>query len=168
MSASEREFAFLLKAAFKKVYEGADVSAELLQQEGLYKNEPVNSVRGLLLLACNVLRQAGYAGEMSDEALAKTKLNAEQRGVFKRFWAQQKGAAHAVLAEKSRFQNRLESFEWRVDSKMVGEEQLPTAIVELEVGGDKSHFEMSLQQLDDVIATLDKVKECVAEAGEIK
>ena len=80
MSDSEREFALLLRAAFKKTFESQDsISAELVQEQGLFAGQPVNAVRSLLASCCNVLRQAGYEGELRQDMFKKTKVKGDGR-----------------------------------------------------------------------------------------
>jgi len=161
---NDQTFALFLKACFKKVFEEDNtVTAELIREE-LLKEEPINNIRALLGTCCNVLRQAGYEGELADEALAKAKLSDAQKNVLGRFWAQQKEAAHRLLAERSRGnESRLNSFEWRVDSKQLGDRNEPTAIVALQTAGETLHFEMNALQLKDVIATLSEVRQVLEE-----
>ena len=164
MSDSEREYAFMLKAAFKKVFEGeSSISAELVQEQGLYKGQPVNTVRALLAASCNLLRQAGFEGELKEETLKKSKLSPEQQDVFGRFWTSQKAAAQRILSDQSRLQNRLTSFEWRVDSKMVGETAEPTTVLEMTIADEKCHFELNAEQLQNMIASLSEVKTALEE-----
>ncbi len=161
---NEQSFALFLKASFKRVFEeDSSVTAELIKEQ-LLKDEPLNNVRTLLGACCNVLKQAGYEGELTDEILAKAKLTDAQKSVLSRFWASQKDAAHRLLAERSRgADSRLDSFEWRVDSKQLGDRNEATAIVAMEAGGEMLHFEMNALQLKDVIATLSEVKQVLEE-----
>lgn len=168
---AEQIFAALLRASFKKVFEeDASITAELLKEQ-LYKDDAdmnVNAVRGLLNLCSNLLRQAGFEGELSQDALHKSKLSASQQDVFQRFWATQKDNAHKILADKSRLHNKLKSFQWRVDSSASSEKSEPTAIVEMVIAGQQQkqetvHFEMNPAQLKDVLATMDDLKKVLEE-----
>ncbi len=156
---NDQTFALFLRACFKKVFEDdASVTPELIKEE-LLKEEPLNNVRALFGLCCSLLRQAGQEGDLGEETLSKSKLSSAQQNVFQRFWTQQKESVHRILAERSRGSGgRLQSFEWRVDSKQLGDRNEATAIVAMQTGGDTLHFEMNAQQLQDVLATLSEVR----------
>jgi hypothetical protein len=157
-------FALFLRACFKKVFDDdGTVTAEALKDE-LFRDEPLNNVRGLFGVCCTLLRQGAQEGELTEDVLGKSRLSAAQQDVMSRFWVQQKDAAHKILVERSRGKSgRLESFEWRVDSKQLGDRNESTAIVALQTDGETLHFEMNAQQLQDVIATLSEVKTVLEE-----
>ena len=92
-------------------------------------------------------------------------MTPEQRDVLSRYWSSQKATIQAILADKSRFFDRMSSFEWRVDSKMEGEKPEPTAVLQMTIGAEKCHFEMSAEQLDDMIASLSEVKAALEETA---
>ena len=161
---NDQTFALFLKACSRRVFEeDASVTAELIKEE-LLKDEPLNAVRQLYGTCCTLLRQAGFEGDLTADALAKAKLTPEQKSVASRFWATQKEAAQRVLADKSRgTQGRLESFEWRVDSKQLGDRNESSTVVALQTGGETLHFEMNAQQLQDVIATFAEIRKTLEE-----
>mmetsp|Transcript_41632 Transcript_41632/g.58071 ORF Transcript_41632/g.58071 Transcript_41632/m.58071 type:complete len:179 (+) Transcript_41632:505-1041(+) len=102
-----------------------------------------------------------------EAALSETDMSETQREVFVHFWKNNKAKIHDIVCQKSNWNKRLSSVEWRLDMKVSSrsapEINEPTAIVQLnfQKKEDESsvQFEMNKKQLQMAMNQINSIQE---------
>jgi len=153
--------AFLTGVARNILLGEKEITPQYLKQELFKENDTVTIEHlGAMFTVCaQLLKQAAYLNseipELEQAVIKATELNEMQQKTLVRYWRTQKSKVHDALRKRTKWNNSLKQFAWRIDTKTKSKDAKesisdPVAIVELSIGKDLATDDTEEQHNKDV------------------
>jgi HCaRG protein. len=175
---SEKRTFGLLNGLAKRDYFGElGITSEFLQEQ-LYPDTSPEDFGIIMQKFESILKNIAYSNMdlkqldayLTSQSKKKANYLTEEEILnVTKFWKQNKQKVYDVIVERSRFSDKMKTFQWRIDVGYHGSNQTdnPKAIFSIDTDSEELkkqmiHFEADSGKLDEMVSQIEKIEEKIA------